>query len=54
MTHSEYVYKLIQYHRNDLDRQIGIAVLCIARMLAEWCDSEYDEVPENWLPKEDA
>ena len=54
MTHSEYVYKLIQYHRNDLDRQIGIAVLCIARMLAELCDSEYGEVPENWLLKEDA
>ena len=54
MTHSEYVYKLIQHYRNDLDRQIGIAVLCIARMLAEWCDSKYGEVPENWLSKEDA
>ena len=53
MTHAEYVDKLIQRYRNDLDRQIGIATILIARMLAEWCDIKFCEVPENWLPKED-
>lgn len=54
MTHAEYVDRLIQRFRYDIDKQTCIAIICIARMLAEWCDLKFCEVPENWLPKEDA